>query len=85
MARNKLTTAYGMIDEQMATSPWAMGEMFTLADCAAAPALYYANKVHPFGDGHRNVAAYLDRLLARPSVARVVKEAEPYAHMFPRE
>ncbi|MGM4908004.1 glutathione S-transferase family protein [Tardiphaga sp. 866_E4_N2_1] len=85
MARAQLTTSYGMIDRQMATNVWAMGTAFTLADCAAAPALYYANKVHPFGDGHRNVSAYLRRLLARPSFARVVKEAEPYAHMFPQE
>jgi glutathione S-transferase len=61
------------------------GEAFTLADCAAAPALYYANKVQPFGETYPNVAAYLARLLARPSFARVVKEAEPYAHMFPQE
>jgi glutathione S-transferase len=74
-----------MINRQMATNVWAMGTAFTLADCAAAPALYYANKVHPFGDAHRNVSAYLGRLLARPSFARVVKEAEPYAHMFPEE
>ncbi|MES2030237.1 MAG: glutathione S-transferase family protein [Pseudomonadota bacterium] len=85
MARAQLATSYGMIDKQMVTNTWAMGAAFTLADCAAAPALYYANKVHPLGDAHRNVSAYLGRLLARPSVARVVKEAEPYAHMFPRE
>jgi glutathione S-transferase len=83
-ARDRLTTSYGMIEKQMAGGQWAMGEAFTLADCAAAPALYYANKVHPFADTHPRVAAYLDRLLARSSFARVVKEAEPYAHMFPQ-
>lgn len=85
MARQKLAISYAMIDAQMATNQWATGEAFTLADCAAAPALYYANEVQPFGETHPNVAAYLARLLARPSFARVVKEAEPYAHMFPQE
>jgi glutathione S-transferase len=84
MARGKLSVAYGMIAQQTATHHWAMGDTFTLADCAAAPALYYANKVHPFDDGQGRVAAYLERLLAHASVARVVKEAEPYAHMFPQ-
>ena len=61
-----------------------MGEAFSLADCAAAPPLFYANEVMPFGDSHPNVAAYLGRLKARPSYARVLKEAEPYFAMFPR-
>jgi len=68
----------------MAMSGWAMGDAFSLADCAAAPALLYANEVLPFGESHSNVAAYLDRLKARPSYARVLKEAEPYFAMFPR-
>ena len=55
-----------------------------MADCAAAPALFYANKVLPFAEGYGNVARYLDRLLARPSFARTVKGAEPYFHMFPQ-
>ncbi|HKA74404.1 MAG TPA: glutathione S-transferase family protein [Xanthobacteraceae bacterium] len=82
-ARKQLTTAYGMIDREMAAQTWAMGDAFTLADCAAAPPLFYANKVMPFGDAHRNVAAYFDRLMQRPSFARVVKEAQPYMHLFP--
>jgi glutathione S-transferase len=61
-----------------------MGDIFSLADCAAAPALFYANEVFPFGEGHANVAAYLDRLKARPSFARVLKEAAPYFAMFPK-
>jgi glutathione S-transferase len=61
-----------------------MGDAFSLADCAAAPALFYANEVLPFGESHKKVAAYLDRLKARPSYARVLKEAEPYFAMFPR-
>jgi len=82
-ARTQLQTAYGMIDREMAAQTWAMGDAFTLADCAAAPPLFYANKVMPFGDAHRNVAAYFDRLMQRPSFARVVKEAQPYMHLFP--
>jgi glutathione S-transferase len=74
-----------MIDQEMASRTWAMGEAFSLADCAAAPALFYANEVLPFGDTHRNVAAYFNRLKARPSYARVLREAEPYFAMFPRE
>jgi glutathione S-transferase len=69
----------------MATRKWAIGEEFSLADCAAAPALFFANEVMPFGEGHENVAAYLGRLKARPSYARVLKEADPYFAMFPRE
>jgi glutathione S-transferase len=84
-AKARLRTSYGMIDQAMAGQSWAVGEAFSLADCAAAPALFYANEVLPFGDEHRNVAAYLDRLKARPCYARVLKEAEPYFAMFPRE
>lgn len=83
-AKARLQTSYGMIDREMATRTWAMGEAFSLADCAAAPALFYANEVMPLGDRHANVAAYLGRLKARPSYARVLKEAEPYFAMFPR-
>jgi glutathione S-transferase len=84
-AKARLRTSYGMIDQEMATGTWAMGEAFSLADCAAAPALFYANEVMPFGNTHQNVAAYFGRLKARPSYARVLKEAEPYFAMFPRE
>jgi glutathione S-transferase len=83
-ARARLLTAYGMIEAEMATRTWAMGDGFSLADCAAAPALFFANEVKPFGDTHKNVAAYFDRLKARPSYARVLREAEPYFAMFPR-
>jgi glutathione S-transferase len=55
-----------------------------MADCAAAPALYYANKVAPFGSAHPGAAKYLERLMARPSFTRVLKEAEPYFAMFPQ-
>jgi len=83
-ARARLWASYGMIEREMATRTWAMGDVFSLADCAAAPALFYANEVMPFGEGHANVAAYFGRLKAQPSYARVLKEAEPYFAMFPR-
>jgi glutathione S-transferase len=83
-ARCRLRTSYGMIDREMASQNWAMGDAFSLADCAAAPALFYANEVAPFGDSHRHLVAYFDRLKARPSYARVIEEAEPYFSMFPR-
>ncbi|WP_407156689.1 glutathione S-transferase family protein [Bradyrhizobium sp. STM 3557] len=84
-ARTRLRTSYAIIDEQMKGSGWAAGASFTIADCSALPALFYASEVEPFGNGLANVSAYLERLKARPSVARVLKEAEPYFHMFPRE
>jgi glutathione S-transferase len=84
-AKARIASCYGMIDKEMANRTWAMGEAFTLADCAAAPALFYGNKVVPFDDAHKNLAAYYRRLLARPSFARVLKEAEPYFAMFPQE
>jgi glutathione S-transferase len=83
-ARVRLRTAYRMIDQEMASRIWAVGDDFGLADCAAAPALFYANEVLPF-EGHTNLAAYFDRLKGRPSYARVLKEAEPFFAMFPRE
>jgi len=84
-ARAQLRTSYAMIEQQMAGGSWAMGKDFSLADCAAAPSLFYGSMVVPFGDGQKNLAAYLDRLKARPSFARVLKEAEPYFSMVPKE
>ena len=83
-ARSLLQTACGMIEQEMATKTWAMGDAFSMADCAAAPALFYANLVMPFGDAHKNAAAYLGRLMERPSFARAVEEAQPYFAMFPK-
>jgi glutathione S-transferase len=82
-AKASLDTAYAMVDREMGPRTWAIGDAFTMADCAAAPALFYANKVHPFGDGRPNVAAYLSRLTERPSFARVIGEAQPYFKLFP--
>jgi glutathione S-transferase len=83
-AKTLIETAYGMIDREMATRTWAMGDDFSMADCAAAPALFYANEVMPFASSHKAVARYFDRLMTRPSFARAVKEAQPYFHLFPQ-
>jgi glutathione S-transferase len=84
-AKARLQVCYGMVEQDAATRTWAMGEAFGIADCSALPALFYANKVLPFGDTHSSAKAYLDRLTARPCAARVLKEAEPYFKMFPQE
>jgi glutathione S-transferase len=83
-ARQKMETAYGVLEKDMAARTWAAGDVFTLADCAAAPALYYANLVAPFGESHKNIARYFERLMARPSFKRAVDEAEPYRKFFPQ-
>jgi glutathione S-transferase len=82
-ARALLTTAYGMIERQMAGRRWALGDELSLADCAAAPALYYAHQVLPLGGEHSVALAYRERLMARPSFVRVLAEAEPYLALFP--
>jgi glutathione S-transferase len=82
-ARRTLDMAYAMIDAQMAGKEWAIGGRFTLADCAAAPALFYASIVHPFYEAQRELKAYFERLLDRPSMRRTLREARPYFSMFP--
>jgi glutathione S-transferase len=82
-AKSQLLTAYRLIDRQMEAREWVVGDAFTMADCAAAPALFYANMASPFGPDHGNVAAYLDRLLRRPCFARVMVEAQPFLAMVP--
>ena len=82
-ARAMLDTAYAWLEEQVAGRIWAAGEDFTLADCAAAPALFYADWSHPIGEAFANVRAYRARLLARPSFARAVDEARPFRPFFP--
>ena len=84
-AEANLREIYGLLERQMKGKTWAVGNAFTLADCAAAPALFYANTVVPFDEGQKNLTAYLDRLMARPSFARVLDEAEPYFSFFPLE
>ena len=83
-ARAQLETAYALLEEMLRDGPWAMGADFTLVDCAAMPALYYANEVAPFEGRFERLTAYLADLKRRPSVARVLDEAGPYLHMFPR-
>jgi glutathione S-transferase len=85
LAKAQLCQAYGVMEREMETKTWAIGDDFTLADCAAAPALFYANTVVPFAETQKNLAAYLDRLMLRPSFARVLDEAQPYFHLFPLE
>ncbi|MER9233487.1 glutathione S-transferase family protein [Mesorhizobium sp. M0622] len=82
-ARAQLRSSYAIIEQDMQSRTWAVGTSFTMADCAAAPALFYANKVEPFGDRYPAVRRYHDRLLRRPSVARVIEEAQPYFKLFP--
>jgi glutathione S-transferase len=84
-AKTQLHQAYAVIEHEIAAKSWMMGDAFTLADCAAAPALFYANTVLPFGETHRKLTAYLGRLMARRSFARVLEEAEPYFRLFPME
>ncbi|MBU1375985.1 MAG: glutathione S-transferase family protein [Alphaproteobacteria bacterium] len=78
-----LPTAYDQIEARMAGREWVMGDQFTHADCAAAPALFYASVVAPFGEDRPALSAYFERLIARPSVARVLVEARPYFDMYP--
>jgi glutathione S-transferase len=82
-AKRVIRTSYGILERDMVGKTWAAGGTFGLADCAASPALHYANRVVPFGDAHPNVASYLRRLEERPSFARVLREAQPYFAMFP--
>ncbi|MFC3551673.1 glutathione S-transferase family protein [Lysobacter cavernae] len=82
-ARAMLETAYAWLDQVMAAREWATGDTFSLADCGAAPFLFYADWTHPIDEAHANVRAYRHRLLARPSFARAVDEARPYRTYFP--
>jgi glutathione S-transferase len=84
-AKARIQSCYGMIDREVAAKTWAMGDAFSIADCAASPALFYADKVVPLSAGHSHLVAYFDRLKARPSFARVISEAEPFFRMFPQE
>ena len=82
-AKSALGTAYDMIERRMADRTWMVGEGFSLADCAAAPALFYAAIVLPFPQSHGRLATYFERLMGRASVKRAIAEARPYFHMFP--
>jgi glutathione S-transferase len=82
-ARAMLERAYRWLDGTLTGRQWAAGGDFTLADCAAAPALFYADWVHPIDTPLQRARAYRQRLLARPSFARAVDEARPYRSFFP--
>lgn len=84
-ARNALAAACAMVDRDMADRHWATGDTFTMADCAAAPALFYTDKIMPLAGRYPAAHAFLERLKARPSFARTLVEAEPYARFFPSE
>ena len=81
--RATLATAYGMIDRHMASRTWVSGQHFSMADCAAAPALFYASTLQPFPDEFSHLRAYFDRLTERPSFNRVIEEAKPYFSLYP--
>lgn len=82
-ARATLNTAYAMIEGQLHGKRWAIGDTFTMADCSALPALFFASVVCPFREDQQQLAAYLERLLQRPSIERVIAEARPYFKFFP--
>ena len=81
-ARDRLAKAYAMLETRMADTRWAAGDAFSIADCAATPALFYAGIIEPFGD-RPALRAYFDRLVDRPSVRRVLVEARPFFQHFP--
>ena len=83
LARAGLDRIYAWLDGELNGRDWACGSDFTLADCAAAPSLFYADWAHPIDDKHATVKAYRARLLSRPSVARCIEEARPYRAYFP--
>jgi glutathione S-transferase len=84
-SRGVLQTALNLAEAELTGRTWAAGETFGLVDCAAAPALYYADLVAPLAPSHPNLGGYMERMKQRPSYARVLAEAAPYLHMFPRE
>jgi glutathione S-transferase len=81
--RAALTTAYGLLERQLTARTWVASPAFSMADCAAAPALFYASTLVPFADDHRHLRAYFDRLTERPSVKRVIDEARPWFAWYP--
>ena len=82
-AADKLEKAYAWLEGEWARRTWAAGDGFTMADCAAAPALFYADWTHPIAASYPRLRAYRARLLARPSFAQAVEGGRPYRHYFP--
>jgi glutathione S-transferase len=83
LARKRLEQAYSWLEGALAGRAWAAGPEFTMADCAAAPALFYADWTHRISEAFPALRAYRARLLARPSFARAVEEARPFRPLFP--
>jgi len=82
-ARGDLHTAYDWLEAHLGDGAWAVGNSFTMADCAAAPSLFYADWIEEIGPDRPRLAGYRARLLAHPVVARAVDEGRPYRHYFP--
>jgi glutathione S-transferase len=82
-SHSALRLAYNMIERQMASRTWAVGEDFSIADCAAFPGLFYATTLEPFANTQVHAKAYFERLVRRPSVMRVIEEARPYFQFYP--
>ena len=78
-----LEVGYATIEARLARRTWAAGDAFSIAECAAAPGLFFAAIVHPIPDARPSLAAYFERLLARPSFRRVLDEARPSFPLFP--
>ncbi len=83
IASERLERAYAWLEGHLAGKAWAAGADFTLADCAAAPSLFYADWTYPIPEAYPVLRAYRARLLARPSFARAVEEARPFRSLFP--
>jgi len=81
--RNALDVAYAMIERQLGERSWICGEVFSMADCAAAPALFYASTVQAFPESATRLHAYFERLVERPSVRQVIEDAAPYFPLYP--
>jgi glutathione S-transferase len=82
-AWEQMRTALRIADGELADRRWAIGDHFSMADCAAAPPLFFTNRMLPLAGEFPHVSAYLDRLMKRPSYARALAEAQPYLAMFP--
>jgi glutathione S-transferase len=80
-AKDRLDIAFAMLDQELANKTWAMGDLFSMADCAAAPGLGYCRMVYPYS-AYKNITVYFNRLAERPSFQRVLNEAAPYLAAF---
>lgn len=83
-ADRRLALAYDVLEARLGDGPWMLGDAFTIADCSAAPALRYVDKVRPLDD-HPKAKAYLQRLLQRPSFVRALEDAAPFGELMPQE